>query len=81
MNISIACTNYVGPSSAVLLAQHNRGIALDIDQGKEELINACMPPIQDIEIELLQAEHPCTPEPSSTRRRPTADADFVRSIW
>jgi len=50
MNISIVGTGYVGLSNAVLLAQHNKVIALDIDQKKVQLINSKKSPIDDKEI-------------------------------
>lgn len=51
MKISIAGTGYVGLSLAVLLAQKNEVIALDIIQEKVDLINSKKSPINDIEIE------------------------------
>lgn len=39
MKIAIAGTGYVGLSNAVLLAQHNEVIAVDIMAEKVELIN------------------------------------------
>ncbi|ACH64823.1 udp-glucose 6-dehydrogenase [Aliivibrio fischeri MJ11] len=51
MRIAIAGTGYVGLSNAVLLAQHNEVIAVDIMAEKVELINNQKSPISDVEIE------------------------------
>jgi nucleotide sugar dehydrogenase len=55
--IAVAGTGYVGLSLAVLLAQHNDVIAVDIVEDKVEKINNWQSPIQDEYIEKYLAEH------------------------
>tara|TARA_B100000795_G_C22793753_1_gene438295 strand:- start:601 stop:1767 length:1167 start_codon:yes stop_codon:yes gene_type:complete len=51
MNITIAGTGYVGLSNAILLAQHNKVIAIDIIKEKVDLLKNKKSPIADVEIE------------------------------
>ena len=51
MKIAIAGTGYVGLSNAMLLAQHNEVIAVDVIPAKVESLNKKKSPIADAEIE------------------------------
>ncbi|TQV77037.1 nucleotide sugar dehydrogenase [Aliikangiella marina] len=55
-NITVVGTGYVGLSNALLLAQNNRVIALDIDAERISLLKQLESPIQDADIESYLSE-------------------------
>jgi UDPglucose 6-dehydrogenase len=77
MKITIAGTGYVGLSIAVLLAQHNEVVALDIVPEKVALINDRKSPIEDAEIEAYLTEKPLNLRATLDKADAYAGADFV----
>ncbi|WP_288986357.1 nucleotide sugar dehydrogenase [uncultured Sphingopyxis sp.] len=75
--ITVVGTGYVGISNAVLLAQRNRVVALDIDQQKVDLINAWTSPIADPEIEEYLANRPLDLVATTDKQDAYRDSDFV----
>ena len=57
MKIAIAGTGYVGLANAILLAQHNEVVAVDVIEEKVNLINRGESPIQDADIEKYLKNH------------------------
>lgn len=51
MKIAVVGTGYVGLSNAILLAQHNTVVAVDVIPEKIDLLNAKKSPIEDTDIE------------------------------
>ena len=58
MKIAVVGLGYVGLSNAILLAQHNEVVAVDISQGRVDLVNARRSPIVDAECEAYLARQP-----------------------
>lgn len=77
MKIAVAGTGYVGLSNAVLLAQHNEVVAIDIVPEKVELINLRQSPIQDKEIEEYLATKNLNLRATLDDEAAYRDADFV----
>lgn len=77
MKITIAGTGYVGLSNAVLLAQHNEVIALDIIKEKVDMINNKKSPIIDPEIEEYLATKDLNLKATTDNFEAYKDADYV----
>lgn len=75
--IAVAGTGYVGLSIAVLLAQHNQVMAVDIIPEKVELINQRKSPIQDEYIEKYLAEKELNLTATLDAEEAYKDADIV----
>ena len=77
VKIAVVGTGYVGISNAILLAQHNEVVALDIDARKVEQLNAKQSPIADPEIEDYLANRPLNLVAATDRDAAYKGADFV----
>lgn len=77
MKITVAGTGYVGLSIAVLMAQKNEVVALDIVQEKVNLINNKVSPIVDKEIEHYLQNVPLNLRATTNKQEAYENADFV----
>lgn len=77
MKITIAGTGYVGLSNAILLAQHNEVVALDIIKEKIDMINNKQSPIKDPEIEEYLATKDLNLTATTDNYEAFKDADYV----
>ena len=75
--IAVAGTGYVGLSNAVLLAQHNEVIAIDIVPEKVEMLNNRQSPIEDAEIVDFFANKELNFRATLDKEEAYANADFV----
>lgn len=77
MKIAIAGTGYVGISNAILLAQNNEVVALDVVPQKVDLLNAKLSPIDDVEVEHYLRHKPLNLRATLDKRDAYAGAEFV----
>jgi UDPglucose 6-dehydrogenase len=77
VKITIVGIGYVGLSNAVLLAQHNEIIALDIIQEKVDMINNKKSPIIDAEIENYLANKDLSLKATTDNYKAYKDAEYV----
>jgi UDPglucose 6-dehydrogenase len=77
LKIAIAGTGYVGLSNAVLLAQHNEVVALDIVAEKVDILNRKESPIEDLEIEDYLAHKTLNLKATLSKQEAYEGADYV----
>jgi len=77
MKIAIAGTGYVGLSNAILLAQHNEVVALDIVPERVALLNQKKSPIEDSEIEAYLSHKPLNFRATLDKADAYTGSDFV----
>ncbi len=77
MKITIAGTGYVGLSNAILLAQHNEVISVDLVKEKVDMINNKKAPIVDSEIEEYLATKDLNLRATTDNNEAYKEADYV----
>jgi len=77
MKIAVVGTGYVGLSNAVLLAQHNEVVALDIIEEKVRMINNKRSPIADKEIEEFLSSKDLNLVATMNKEKAYKDAEYI----
>jgi UDPglucose 6-dehydrogenase len=77
MKIAVAGLGYVGLSNAVLLAQHNTVVAVDIDKTRVAMVNARKSPISDPDIADFLATRTLDLTATTDHAAAFRDADYI----
>lgn len=77
MKISVIGTGYVGLSNAMLLAQHNEVIAVDVVAEKIDMLNAKQSPIEDKDIDTFLLNKSLNFTATLDAKQAYKDADFI----
>jgi UDPglucose 6-dehydrogenase len=77
MKITVVGTGYVGLSNAILLAQHNKVVALDIDENRIALLQKRQSPILDTEISDFLQNKKLNFTATTNKNAAFLNADFV----
>lgn len=76
-HIAIAGTGYVGVANAILLAQHNHVIAIDILKEKVDLLNNGISPIDDPDVQDFLSNKTLNLSATCDKQEAYKNADFV----
>lgn len=77
MKIAVAGTGYVGLSNAMIFAQHNEVVAIDILADKVDMLNMSVSPIQDVDISQFLTEKNLNFRATLDPKEAYQGADFV----
>jgi hypothetical protein len=77
LKVAVAGIGYVGVSNAVLLAQNNSVVCIDVDHERVAQINERQSPIVDADLEHYLAEKPLDLRATTDPQTAYKDADFV----
>ena len=77
MKIAVVGIGYVGMSNAVLLAQHNSVVAVDLSAERVATVNALKSPIEDPELEVWLTKKTLDLRATVNGQEAYKDADFV----
>jgi UDPglucose 6-dehydrogenase len=77
MKIAVAGLGYVGLANAVLLAQHNEVVGIDINPERVSKINAKQSPIEDGELQEFLQQKDLNLRATTDKREAYTGADFV----
>jgi UDPglucose 6-dehydrogenase len=77
VKIAVAGTGYVGISNAILLAQQNEVVALDINEAKVEQLNNKISPIEDEYVQDYLANKKLNFKATLDKKQAYENADFV----
>lgn len=77
IKITVVGSGYVGMSLAVLLAQHNEVVVLDVDPARVDKINNKQTTVADVEIEAFLAEKELSLTATLDKHAAYEDASFV----
>lgn len=77
MKIAVAGTGYVGLSNAMIFAQHNEVVAIDILADKVDMLNMSVSPIEDVDISQFLTEKNLDFRATLDPKEAYQGADFV----